>query len=179
MANLRLSDPMPGFRLPGTDGRVYDSAEFKEKGILIIIFSCNHCPYVQAYEARIKEIQARYASRGVQIIAINSNDDEQYPEDSFDEMKKRAAEKRFNFLYLRDEQQEAAKAFGAAATPELFVFDEMRRLVYTGKIDDNWREPERVQTKYLEDALNELLDGKEVSVPETYAVGCSIKWKHV
>jgi glutathione peroxidase-family protein len=168
---------MPGFRLPGIDDRVYDPAEFKEKGILIIIFSCNHCPYVQAYEERIKDIQARYGSRGVQIIAINPNDERQYPEDSFEEMKRRAAKQQFNFIYLRDETQETARVFGAEATPELYVFDQKRRLVYTGKIDDNWREPERVQTKYLEDALNELLEGKEVSVPETYAVGCSIKWR--
>ncbi len=178
MSKLSLFDAMPGFLLQGTDGRVYNSEDFAEKRILIIIFSCNHCPYVQAYEERIKDIQTWYGSKGVQVVAINSNDAEQYPEDSFDEMKKRAEERKFNFIYLWDEQQGAAKAFGASATPELFVFDQKRCLVYTGKIDDNWREPERVQTKYLEDALNELLEGKVVSVPETYAVGCSIKWKN-
>ncbi|MCK6614895.1 MAG: thioredoxin family protein [Ignavibacteriaceae bacterium] len=178
MSELSLSDLMPHFRLPAVDGKTYESGDFAGKPILAVIFSCNHCPYVQAYEERIKDIQARYGAKGVQIIAINPNDSASYPEDSFEEMKKRAEGKQFNFIYLRDETQETARIFGASATPQLYVFNHERRLVYTGKIDDNWREPERVQTRYLEDALNELLDGKEVSVPETYAVGCSIKWKN-
>jgi hypothetical protein len=132
---------------------------------------------VQAYEDRIKAIQHDYAEKGVFIIAINSNDASQYPEDSFEEMKKRAAEKDFNFIYLRDETQETAKAYGASHTPEIFLFNSERKLVYQGKIDDNWKEPEKVGNSYLREALDELTNGTEISVPETWSIGCTIKWK--
>jgi len=108
---LKIDSSSPGFSLTGVDDKTYSLNEFSEKKILIVIFSCNHCPYVQAYEERIIAIQKEFAKEGVQIIAINSNDDVKYPDDSFDEMKKRANAKRFNFPYLRDETQDIAKAF--------------------------------------------------------------------
>ena len=174
---IDLGQTAPNFSLPDVSGKNYSISDFAANPLLLIIFSCNHCPYVQAYEERIKKLQNDFRKDGLQIVAINANDADLYEEDSFDEMKKRAVEKQFNFLYLRDESQQTAKAFGAAFTPELFLFNAERKLIYTGKIDDNWREPEKVQTKYLQNAIEEYLRGEEISVPETYAIGCTIKWK--
>ncbi len=174
---LKIGSSAPDFNLPGVDGKNYSLDSFSDKKILIVIFSCNHCPYVQAYEQRIISIQNEFADKSVQIVAINSNEDVNYPEDSFDEMIKRSKEKRYNFPYLRDETQEIAKAYGATHTPEIFLFDEQRKLRYHGKIDDNWKEPEKVKYNYLRDAIKEVLEGKEVSIPETFSIGCTIKWK--
>jgi len=175
--NLKIGSPAPDFNLPAVDGKTYSLNSFDDKKALIVIFSCNHCPYVQAYEDRIKQIQSDYASKGVAVVAINSNEAEGYPEDSFENMKKRAAEQKFNFLYLRDEDQSVARAYDATHTPEIFLFDKERKLAFHGKIDDNWQEPNRVQNSYLRNALDELLAEKEISVPETFTIGCTIKWK--
>ena len=174
---LQIGSTIPDFDLLSIDGKTYSLDAFKDKKALIIIFSCNHCPYVQAYENRIMAIQKDYEQKGVAVVAINSNDAVQYPDDSFEEMKKRAALKKFNFVYGRDEDQSVAKNFDAAHTPEIFLFNEERKLVYHGKIDDNWQEEQKVKTKYLREALDEMLSGKEISVPETYSIGCTIKWK--
>lgn len=174
---LKIGSPAPDFNLLGIDDKKYSLASFKDKKALIVIFSCNHCPYVQAYEDRIKQIQKDYQSKGVEVIAINSNEDKGYPEDSFENMKKRAAEQKFNFLYLRDEDQSVARAYDATHTPEIFVFDGDRKLAFHGKIDDNWQEPNKVKNHYLKSALDELLAGKEISIPETFTIGCTIKWK--
>ncbi|NWF91064.1 MAG: thioredoxin family protein [Ignavibacteriaceae bacterium] len=174
---LQIGSSLPDFNLPSIDGKYYSPASLVEKSALIIIFSCNHCPYVQAYEQRIMDIQKDYETKGVAIVAINSNDAQQYPEDSFEQMKVRANEKLFNFIYLRDEDQSIAAKFDAAHTPEIFLFDSKRKLVYHGKIDDNWQDEQKVKSKYLRNALDELLNGKEISVPETYSIGCTIKWK--
>ncbi|MBI4546868.1 MAG: thioredoxin family protein [Ignavibacteriae bacterium] len=176
--SLRIGDPIPEFtHLPGVDGKNYSSSQFQDKNILIIVFSCNHCPYVQAYEDRMIALQKDYASKGVQLVAINSNEIKNYPEDNFDEMVKRAKKKGFNFLYLRDEDQTVAEAFGATHTPQFFVFDRSRKLRYSGKMDDNWQNPQAVKENYLRDALDALLAGREVKLPETYSIGCTIKWK--
>lgn len=174
---LKIDSLAPDFSLKDVHDKIYTLNSFSGKNILIIIFSCNHCPYVQAYEDRIISLQKDFEKDGVQIIAINSNDDEKYPDDSFDEMKKRAADKKFNFPYLRDETQEVAKAYGATHTPQIFLFDKNRKLKYQGKIDDNWQEPEKVKSAYLRDAILEALNENEVSVPETFSIGCTIKWK--
>lgn len=174
---LKIDSAIPDFSLIGVNDKTYGLNSFSDKNILIVIFSCNHCPYVQAYEDRIILLQKEFEKDGVQIIAINPNDDVKYPDDSFDEMKKRAELKRFNFPYLRDETQETAKAFGATHTPQIFLFNKNRELKYEGKIDDNWQEPEKVKSEYLKDAILEVLNGKEVSVPETFSIGCTIKWK--
>lgn len=175
---LKIGSPAPYFNLIGVDGKKYSLDSFKDKKALIVIFSCNHCPYVRAYEGRIKAIQNDYRDKGVSVVAINSNEDVGYPEDSFDEMKKRAEAENFNFPYLRDEDQSVAKAFDATHTPEIFLFDKDRKLAFHGKIDDNWQEPDKVQNQYLRNALDELLAGKEISVPETFTIGCTIKWKN-
>jgi len=174
---LKIGSKAPDFNLLGVDKKYYSLNSFNDKEVLVIIFSCNHCPYVQAYEQRIISIQKDFADQGVQIIAINPNDDVNYPEDSFEEMIKRSNERKFNFPYLRDESQEVAKSYGATHTPEIFLFDKERKLRYHGKIDDNWKEPEKVKYQYLRDAINEVIQGKEVSIPETFSIGCTIKWK--
>lgn len=174
---LKIDSLIPGFSLMGVDDKNYSLNDFSDKKILIVIFSCNHCPYVQAYEDRIIALQNEFGKVGVKIVAINPNDDVKYPDDSFDEMKKRAAAKSFNFPYLRDESQDIAKAFGATHTPQIFLFDADRKLKYEGKIDDNWQEPYKVKSAYLRDTIMEVLNGKEVSVPETFSIGCTIKWK--
>ena len=175
--NLKIGSPAPEFKLVGVDEKFYSLNSFNDMNALIVIFSCNHCPYVQAYEGRIKQIQADYQNKGVAVVAINSNEDVNYPDDSFENMKKRASEQKFNFPYLRDEIQSVARAFDATHTPEIFLFDKERKLAFHGKIDDNWQEPNKVQNHYLKSALDELLAGKEISVPETFTIGCTIKWK--
>jgi len=174
---LKIGSKAPDFNLLGVDNKFYSLDSFADKKILIVIFSCNHCPYVQAYEQRIISIQKEFSEKSVQIVAINSNEDKNYPEDSFDQMIKRSSEKQFNFPYLRDETQEVAKAYGATHTPEIFLFDQERKLRYHGKIDDNWKEPEKVKYQYLRKAIEEVLEGIEVSIPETFSIGCTIKWK--
>lgn len=175
-STLSLGSKVPDFNLEATDGNNCSLAAFKGKEAFVVVFSCNHCPYVQAYEDRIKQIQQDYSEK-VQVIAINSNDEVKYPDDSFEEMKKRDALKGFNFPYLRDADQSVAKAFGATHTPEVFLFDSEQKLVFHGKVDDNWQDEKSVRSKYLRNAIDELLAGKTISVPETFTIGCTIKWK--
>lgn len=169
----------PEFKnLPGTDGKKYSLADFGSSPALVVIFSCNHCPYVQAYEDRLIALQNEFKGRGVQFVAINSNDAVNYPEDSFANMVKRAQEKKFNFPYLRDDSQQVARDYKASHTPHLFVFDAKRQLAYTGKIDDNWQNPSQVKERYLYDALSALTAGRAPKEPATFAIGCTIKWKN-
>lgn len=174
---MNLGEKAPDFMLRGTDGMPHTLDEFKGTKALVVVFSCNHCPYVKAYEDRMVAVQADYAAKGARLVAINSNDATDYPEDDLAHMVKRAKEKGFNFPYLRDDTQEAAKAYGATHTPHIFVFDAEQKLAYTGKIDDNWEHPEQVAAQYLRDALDDLVAGKPPRVPETHAIGCTIKWK--
>ena len=177
MTNLKIGDLAPDFQLPGVDGNMYSLEDFKKKKIVIIMFSCNHCPTVKAYEDRFVELQRDYKDKGVVLVAINPNDDKKYPEDSFKNMKARAKEKGFNFPYLRDETQSVARSYGAERTPEAFVFDKKRVLRYHGRIDDNVYEPDKIQQHYLRDALDAILKGQKVLVQDTEPVGCTIKWK--
>ncbi len=172
---LELGSTAPDFDLPGTDGGRYSLSSFADKPVLVVVFSCNHCPYVKAYEDRMVAIQKEYADKGVQFIAINSNDDKAYPEDSFDEMVKRAREKAFNFPYLRDEAQMVVDAYGAVCTPHVFAFDKGRKLRYRGRMDDS-RDPSTVKSPDLRNALDDMTEGLNVRVPDTRPFGCSIKW---
>jgi len=174
---LKIGDPAPPFSLPGTDARTHSLDGLPDKPVLVVVFSCNHCPYVQAYEDRLVAIQRDYAARGIQVIAINSNDDANYPEDSFEQMVARARAKGFNFVYLRDASQAVARAYGATHTPQLFVFGRARTLCYTGKIDDNWQNPKAVTRQYLRDAIDALLADRAPAESQTHAIGCTIKWK--
>ena len=177
MAKIRIGDRAIPFNLPGVDGTKHSSQEYSGKNAVVVIFSCNHCPYVRAWEDRMVQIQTDYASKGAQLVAINSNDASKYPEDSFVKMKERAREKRFNFPYLRDESQELARAYGAERTPEVFLFEKTGTLRYHGVIDDNYDDPAAVRSKYLRDALDAVLSGTLPSTNETKPVGCTIKWK--
>lgn len=173
---MKIGDRAPEFDLPGVDGRRYSLKGFQNKKAVVVIFSCNHCPTVQAYEDRLMAIQKDYEGRGATLIAINSNETEHYPEDSFEHMVKRAKERGFNFPYLRDEDQKVANTYGATHTPQIFLLDENRTLRYAGAIDDNRWEPEKVSKQYLREALDAVLSENPVPNPETFAVGCTIKW---
>jgi peroxiredoxin len=166
----------PQFELPGTDGRTHSLGDYAGAEALVLIQSCNHCPYVQAWEGRMVELQREFGERGVRIVAVNSNDADSHPEDSFTAMKERAEQQEFNFDYLYDEPQEIARSLGAERTPEVFLFDRDRQLRYHGAIDDS-REENEVSQRYLRDALEALLDGRDPEVTETPAVGCTVKWR--
>src|SRR5215210_5763784 len=174
--SLSLAERAPSFALRGVDGQEHCLADYAGSAVLVLIQSCNHCPYVQAWEDRMIAIQRDYADRGVRLVAVNSNDSTRYPGDSFDEMRARAEQRGFNFDYLHDEDQSLVRALGAERTPEVYVFDRDRRLVYHGAIDDN-RDDRAVTQHYLRDALDALLEGKDPPVTETPAVGCSVKWR--
>jgi peroxiredoxin len=176
----KVGDKARDFKLKNVDGKMVSLADFKDAKGFIVIFSCNHCPYVVKYEDRMNELNKKYASKGFPVIAINPNDDVSHPEDSFEKMVERAKEKKFTFPYLRDETQEIARAYGAEKTPHTYVLlkDGSDFIVkYIGAIDDNPGNPKGVKEKYVEQAVNALLSGKEIQTPETKAIGCSIKWK--
>jgi peroxiredoxin len=174
---LQIGDPMPHFRLPDTRGDMVDSKRFAQS-VIIVIFTCNHCPYAQAYEDRILELDKEFFEEdNVRFVLINSNDATDYPEDSLEGMKRKAAEKKYPFRYCHDETQEVAKAYGALCTPHCFVFDDQRRLRYKGRIDDNWKDPSAVTERNLRDAIEALEYDKEPPKTEANAIGCSIKWK--
>ena len=173
---LALATDAPPFDLPGVDGRSHSLDDYADKPALAVVWSCNHCPYVQAWEGRMIGLQRELGDRGFQLVAISSNDAENYPEDSFDAMQERAEQQGFNFDYLYDEDQSVLSAYGAERTPEVFLFDQDRRLRYHGAIDDS-REEEGVTQEYLRDAVLALLKGDEPPVSETPAVGCTVKRK--
>ncbi|MFO7898584.1 MAG: thioredoxin family protein [Planctomycetota bacterium] len=175
---LEIGAAAPEFSLKGVDGETHSLADYKDKDVLVVIFHCNHCPVATAYQDRMIAIQKEYAQKGVQIVAINANDAEAFPADSFENMKKRAKEKGYNFPYLRDKSQEAAKAYGALVTPHVFLFDDARKLRYRGRIDDNWRDASKVTSKDLRAAIDAVLAGEQVPNPTTEQIGCSIKWKN-
>jgi len=177
MTNLKTGDGAIPFTLPGVDGKDHSLGDYAGKNAVAVIFSCNHCPYVRAWEDRMVQIQADYVSKGVQLLAINANDESKYPEDSFAKMKERAREKRFNFPYLRDETQKVARSYGAERTPEVFLFDRNLKLQYHGAIDDNYDDPKAVKEHYFRNALVAVIAGKSTPLPETKPVGCTIKWK--
>ena len=174
---MPIGTSAPAFSLPDVDGETRSLDSFSDAELLVVIFTCNHCPYAIASEDRLIEIQKDYGDRGVQIVAINPNDDVKYPDDSFDKMKERAASKGFNFPYLRDESQEVARAYDAACTPDIFVFDRDRKLLYNGRIDDNWQAPEQVTRRDLRAVLDAALEGRSVDFEHVPSMGCSIKWK--
>lgn len=155
-------------------------ADYKTAKGFIIVFTCNHCPFAKLYQDRINDLNKTYASKGFPVIAINPNDVVAVPDDSYENMQKRAKDKKYTFPYLIDETQAVAKAFNATKTPHAFiVFKENGKLIlkYAGAIDDNAQEPEKAENHYVTDAVNALLAGKPVTTTETKSIGCSIKWK--
>src|SRR5687768_10304748 len=173
---LEIGEACPDFSLPGVDGRDWSRDDFEEQ-VLVVAFTCNHCPYVIGSEERIITYQADFKDRDVRLLAINSNETENHPGDSFERMIERARERGFNFPYLRDETQEVARAFGALKTPHFYLFDKERRLRYTGRMDDSPREARGATTRELRDATDAVLHGQNPKVPLTNPIGCNIKWK--
>ena len=173
----QLGISAPDFNLAGVEGKKYSLASFKDKKVLVIMFICNHCPYVQAIEDRIIQLQRHYANQSVQLVGICSNDPTDYPDDSPESLKKRWIEKDYRFPYLVDETQEVAKAYGAVCTPDIFVFDSKRQLVYRGQLDNNWKEDHKVTRHDLQEVIDKLLKGEIPSSDHTPSMGCSIKWK--
>jgi peroxiredoxin len=183
---LEIGAKAPNFVLPGVDGKTHRLAEYDKAKVLVIVFTCNHCPTAQAYEERIKKLAADYKDKGVALVAISPNDPKAvrldelgYTDlsDSLDEMKIRAKDKGYNFPYLYDgDKQEVSKAYGPVATPHVFVFDSERKLRYVGRVDDNEKQPDKVASQDARNAVETLLASKPVPVETTKTFGCSIKW---
>jgi peroxiredoxin len=174
--SLAIGDGAPPFDLPTVSGERASLEGLADRPAVAVVFSCNHCPYVLAWEDRLDAIAREYAPRGLAVVAVNANDAGSHPRDSFPNMQRHAAEKGFSYPYAHDESQAVARAYGASRTPEVFLFDRERRLVYHGAIDDS-RDPGRVRERYLRDALDALLDDGVPAVAETPPVGCTIKWR--
>lgn len=169
------------FHLPGTDGNLYSLKDFEDRKGLLVIFMCNHCPYVIAVQERINELAKKYQPLGIGVIGINSNDPVKYPDDSMEAMRARAKEQGYVFPYVQDLTQEVAKAYGAVCTPDPYLFENVGGrflLAYRGRIDDSWKEPGKVSKHELADAIDALLDDRPVSEDQKPSMGCSIKWKN-
>lgn len=165
------------FKLPGIDGAEYSLENFAENNVLVIIFMCNHCPYVKAVIERLIELQETTLNQGVRLIGINCNDAQKYPDDSFESMQKIAMQWGMNFPYLFDESQGVAKKYDAVCTPDIYVYGKERKLLYRGRIDDNWENAEQVTQRDLKQAIDCILTNQEVPEKQIPSMGCSIKWK--
>ncbi len=165
------------FDLPATDGKRYTLESFKNAKYLVVFFTCNHCPYVIGSDEVTRKTAERFRSFGVEFVGINSNSKNTYPEDDFPHMVERMEEHKFPWKYLYDESQEVALAYGALRTPHFYVFNEERKLVYTGRGVDNPKDASRITVNNLANALEELVSEKAVSVPLTNPIGCNVKWE--
>ncbi len=175
--NLPLGTKANDFELRGIDESKHGLNDYSDAKVLVIIFMCNHCPYVQAVIGRLIELQEEFKNKGVQFVGINSNDSENYPEDDYEKMSEYAKKWGLNFPYLRDESQKVAREYKAQCTPDIFVFDEDRKLAYHGRIDDNWQHEDEVTKRELKQALKALINDEKVSERQNPSMGCSIKWK--
>lgn len=174
---MELGSKLPYFELIGCDDKVHGLVDVADKSCVLVVFICNHCPYVQAYLDRLDKLIHKFYEDNLGVIFINSNDAKQYPADSLENMKRLANKYGWESIYWYDEDQSVAKAFDAKRTPEAFLFNSNRELVYQGAIDDSWENPHLVTRIWLEDAIEYTLDGLEVDFPEVAPVGCTIKWK--
>ena len=165
------------FSLPATDGEIYKLESFKKSKYLVLFFTCNHCPYVIGSDEVTRQTADKFKSKGVEFVAINSNSKKTYETDDFPHMVERMKEYQFPWKYLYDESQEVAFAYGALRTPHFYVFDEDRKLVYTGRGVDNPRDVSKMTVNDLENALEELTSGKSISTPVTNPIGCNVKWE--
>lgn len=173
---VKLGSKAPDFNLPSVDGARYTLGKFRDK-ILVVMFICNHCPYVKAIEDRILQLVRDFENRGVAFVGICSNDFVNYPDDSPESLKARWVEKKYGFPYLVDEDQSVARSYGAVCTPDLFVYNSKHELAYHGRLDDNWQEPAKVKQSDLRASLEALLKGITPSAAQVSSMGCSIKWK--
>lgn len=174
---LDIGSSAPDFDLPATDGNRYTLADFADAEALVVFFTCNHCPYVLGSDELTRATAERFAPRGVRFVGINANAASTYEEDSFDHMVARMAEHRFPWVYLHDESQQSAVAYGALKTPHFFVFDRDRKLVYTGRGVDSPRDTSKMTVNDLENALEDVLAGRPVATPLTNPIGCNVKWE--
>jgi peroxiredoxin len=171
--SLAIGERAPAFELPDTDGRLHGAGAGSPT---VVVFTCNHCPYALAWHERLLDAARDYGPRGVRFLAVNPNDSSRYPRDSLEAMRERVAGEDWPHPYLRDEAQEVARAFGARTTPDVFVLDADGRLRYRGAPDGDHSDPGR-GADWLRAALDDVLAGREVALPETEPVGCSVKWK--
>ncbi len=174
---LQLGAKAPDFSLLATDGSTYSLESFKEAPVLVIFFTCNHCPYVINSDEGTRKTALHFKDKGVRFVAISANSKETYPADSFEHMQERMKEHKFPWVYLYDETQEVAKSYGALRTPHFYVFDKERKLIYCGRAVDNPRNSEKVTINDLENALSDHLAQKAISKPLTNPIGCNVKWK--
>ena len=172
---MKTGELLPAFSLPGIDGNSHDPADHADKKGVAVIFACNHCPHVHRYADRIKALVTTYGT-DIGFIAISSNDVVNYPEDSFERMVEFGPRLGFDGAYVYDENQDVARSFGAQRTPEVFLFDNERKLAYHGTVDDSKDFPDAVLTPWFKDAIEAVISGRRVEVEETEPVGCSIKW---
>lgn len=172
-----MGDNCPDFQLPGTDGKNYRKQDFLNGKPLLVMFICNHCPYVKAVEDRLIETTKELKTTGINVVAICSNDPDEYPEDNFESLRARALEKKYPFVYLHDANQTVAKAFGAVCTPDFFLYNNDQKLCYRGRLDDSWKDASKVTKRELLAAAQEILKTNAVIQQQTPSMGCNIKWK--
>jgi peroxiredoxin len=174
---LQIGSDAPGFKLPATDGKTYSFNDFNKPKFLVIFFTCNHCPYVLGSDEMTRQTANKFIPKNVEFVGINSNSENTYPEDSFDNMVRRMEQCKFPWKYLHDKTQEVAKSYGALRTPHFYVFDEKRKLVYTGRGVDSPRDISKMTVNDLDRVLTELTEGKEISIKQTNPIGCNVKWE--
>jgi peroxiredoxin len=174
---LQLGAKAPDFKLPATDGKTYQLSDFDDAKVLVVFFTCNHCPYVLGSDEVTRQAALKFAPQGVKFVGINANSKVTHPEDDFETMVARMKEQKFPWVYLYDESQQVAWAYGALRTPHFYVFDQNRNLVYTGRGVDNPRDTSKMTVNDLDRALTELVAGQPVSVPLTNPIGCNVKWE--
>ena len=173
---LEIGQKAPDFKLPATDGNTYSLSDFDDVPVLVIFFTCNHCPYVIGSDEVTRRTAEKFIPQGVKFVGINANSPNTYEEDSYRHMVKRMKKQKFPWLYLHDATQDVARAYGALRTPHFYVFDKNRKLVYTGRGVDNPRETSKMTVNDLGNALTELLAGKPITTPLTNPIGCNVKW---
>ncbi|MBI4176447.1 MAG: thioredoxin family protein [Candidatus Aenigmarchaeota archaeon] len=174
---LKKGDKAPDFSLRGIDGKTYSLKNFHGKKAVLVVFMCNHCPYVKHKIGTIVSLHKEFRDKDVAVIGINSNDPLEYPEDNLDGMRKFSKERNITFPYLVDETQETAKAYGATCTPDPFLLDSSLRLAYHGRFDDALEPGTTAKTQEMKEAIQQLLSGKQVTIQERPSLGCNIKWK--
>ena len=171
-----LGTSCPDFTLPSIDGKSYSLKDFSNGEPLVIMFICNHCPYVKAVEDRLIQLSLDLKKESIHVVGICSNDEVSYPADSFENLKKRALEKKYSFVYLHDKTQMVAKRFGAVCTPDFFVYDKNQALAYRGRLDNSWKDETKVTMRELYEATLALKKGIPIPFKAISSMGCSIKW---
>lgn len=174
---MNIGDILKPFQLKSTNNEVVSTYDYSDKYAFLVLVTCNHCPYAQAYWPRMIKLAEKFEEDNLGVVAICGNDTAVQPQDSFENMQRLAAQFRLSFPYLHDEDQSVMKQLGATKTPEVFLFNSKRELVYKGAIDDSWDNESTVMSVYLDDAIEYTLDGIDIDYPEVEAEGCSIKWK--